>query len=346
MKTKVDYILIGQGLAGSILAMELVKRGKSILVFEPGKENSASNVAIGLVNPITGKRLVKSWLIDELIPTAISTYQSFESQFLNSFLQFSDIARVIPNQDIFEQWQPNFQKAIQEGYISSEIESYALQGKELPYFTIQKSFYLKTALLLKSVKQYLKEKKVLLEDAFDIDEIQQLSGKIQYKEIECKNIIFCEGAMGRLNPYFKKLPWNVNKGEVIDVKIDDYQFKKILKKNIFLVNEQTHCRVGATYDRENINEDLTQNALNYFDERLKLILDSNYQVTQHRAAIRPATRDRRPFLGHSQENKNILIFNGFGAKGVSLIPYFSRQFCDYLIDNKPFNLEANISRFL
>lgn len=345
MKQIVDYILVGQGLSGSILAMELIKRGKTILVFEPGKSNSASNVAIGLVNPITGKRLVKSWLIDDLIPTAIKTYQDYEQQFSKSFLQFSDIARVIPNQDIFEQWQPNFQQAVKEGYISSMIEEYSIESESWSYFTIQKTFYLRTALLLKCIREYLKVKESLFEDLFEIDKIQQTTDSIQYKNFECKKVIFCEGAQARFNPYFETLPWNVNKGEVIDIKIEDYNFKKILKKNIFVVNEKTHCRVGATYDRENINEELTQSALHYFDERLKLILESPYEVVKHQAAIRPATRDRRPFLGCSSKANNIMIFNGFGAKGVSLIPYFSKQFCNFLLFGKPFDTAANISRF-
>lgn len=345
MNKKVDYIIVGQGLAGSILAMELLKRDQSILVFDLYKENSASNVAIGLVNPITGKRLVKSWLIDDLIPKSISTYQELERKFSSSFIRFSDIARVIPNDDIFNQWKPNFDKAVEEGYISSQLGCYSSENRELPYFTIQKSFYLRTASLLSSIRTYLGSIHSLVEKSFNYSSIENHEDKVIYDGVECKKIIFCEGANGRFNPYFEELPWNVNKGEVIDIEHNQYRFNKILKKNVFLVNEETHCRVGATYDREHIDELPTQKALDYFSNRLEPILSSNYKTIKHQAAIRPATRDRRPFLGQSKKNKNSLIFNGFGAKGVSLIPYFSEQFSDYLQIGTSIHPEANINRF-
>ena len=55
---KVDYLIIGQGLAGSLLAWELIQRRCSVVVVDNGNEN-ASQIAAGLINPITGMRFVK-----------------------------------------------------------------------------------------------------------------------------------------------------------------------------------------------------------------------------------------------------------------------------------------------
>jgi glycine/D-amino acid oxidase-like deaminating enzyme len=69
------------------------------------------------------------------------------------------------------------------------------------------------------------------------------------------------------------------------------------------------------------------------------------EVIQHKYGIRPATTDRKPFLGKHPEHQSVYIFNGFGAKGVSLIPYFGQMMSDYIIESKPLFKEVDISRY-
>lgn len=48
--------IIGQGLAGTLLARALERCGREFLIFDPGHAESASRVGAGLVNPVTGER--------------------------------------------------------------------------------------------------------------------------------------------------------------------------------------------------------------------------------------------------------------------------------------------------
>jgi glycine/D-amino acid oxidase-like deaminating enzyme len=59
MPQQVDYLIIGQGLAGSLLSWELLQHGCSIHLIDNQQEN-ASQIAAGLINPVTGMRLVKN----------------------------------------------------------------------------------------------------------------------------------------------------------------------------------------------------------------------------------------------------------------------------------------------
>ncbi len=54
-----DFLIVGQGLAGSLLAWELMQRGAKVLIVDNGMPN-ASQVAAGLINPITGMRFAKT----------------------------------------------------------------------------------------------------------------------------------------------------------------------------------------------------------------------------------------------------------------------------------------------
>ncbi|MDQ3291058.1 MAG: FAD-binding oxidoreductase, partial [Bacteroidota bacterium] len=75
-----DFILVGHGLAGGILARTLSQESYKLAVFDTYKFNSASRVAAGLINPLAGKRFAKSWLAEKLVPYAIAFYQKLEQE--------------------------------------------------------------------------------------------------------------------------------------------------------------------------------------------------------------------------------------------------------------------------
>lgn len=76
---KVDFILVGQGLAGTLLSHELIRQGKSVLVFDDPDQPKASAVAAGLINPVVFRRMTKSWGLDEAFPAMESTYRQLEN---------------------------------------------------------------------------------------------------------------------------------------------------------------------------------------------------------------------------------------------------------------------------
>ena len=83
---KVDILIVGQGLAGSLLAWSLIQRGQTVCVVDDKHPNAASRVAAGLINPITGRRLVKSWNIDRFYPVAAQQYKALEKTFSQQLL--------------------------------------------------------------------------------------------------------------------------------------------------------------------------------------------------------------------------------------------------------------------
>jgi len=82
---KIDYLIVGQGLAGTCLALQLIKRKKSVLVFDEPEKNRASSVAAGLFNPVTGKMMTKTWKADKLFPYLHSFYSEAEELLKSKF---------------------------------------------------------------------------------------------------------------------------------------------------------------------------------------------------------------------------------------------------------------------
>ena len=74
-----DILIIGQGLAGTMLAWELERAGIAFEIADCGHEGAASAVAAGIINPITGRRLVKSWRYESWFPVARESYRALET---------------------------------------------------------------------------------------------------------------------------------------------------------------------------------------------------------------------------------------------------------------------------
>lgn len=60
MRTDAPVLIVGQGLAGTLLAWELERSGREFAIVDAGHAESASRVGAGLVNPVTGERWVSA----------------------------------------------------------------------------------------------------------------------------------------------------------------------------------------------------------------------------------------------------------------------------------------------
>jgi glycine/D-amino acid oxidase-like deaminating enzyme len=64
---EVEFLIVGQGLCGTWLSWYLQKENKTFLVIDKNEENTPSKISGGIINPVTGRRLVKVWLADEVL---------------------------------------------------------------------------------------------------------------------------------------------------------------------------------------------------------------------------------------------------------------------------------------
>ena len=74
-------------------------------------------------------------------------------------------------------------------------------------------------------------------------------------------------------------------------------------------------------------------------------MDIQYQCVSQEWGFRPTTPDRRPLLGRHPEQPAVIIFNGFGTKGVSLTPYFSDVLIRWMENGIPLNKLVDIERY-
>ena len=347
MTKLVDYLIIGQGLAGSLLGWELIKQGCRIHLIDNQKEN-ASQIAAGLINPITGMRLVKSNDIDTLLPSAKQTYRELSQFFQQDFYIEKSMQRIVrSNKELLK-----FEQRLQDNSYLEYLETNIKQAPDLiiaPLGIIQQkqTGYLLTQKLLSCLKNYLQEKQSYQVSQFDYQELQ-LSNHVTWHNITAKKIIFCEGYQAIHNPWFKYLPFQLAKGEILTLTTKQPIPSDMLNYGRWFIPLGHHqFRTGATFD--NITLD-TKPSLQGKSTLLKALsqvipnLDSA-TLTRQQANIRPTTLDKAAFIGQHPEHNNLYIFNGFGAKGSLQIPYYSQHLVQHLLNQHPIADKVNCQRY-
>ena len=300
------------------------------------------------MNPVTGRRVVKGWLIDQLIPSAKSTYERLEELFGVKFYHQRNVLRVLFSIKDENHWlektgDPLVEKYVIESNDYGLFKNKIIEGEALG--EVQYSAQVDMPLLLEKSKEYFADKNMMNVELFDYQQVKINDDSVSYKHFEAKKIIFCEEHQGRLNPWFGDLPFEVAKGEVLLVKIPGANFEKILKHKLFVVPLPNDIYwIGSTYDWDTIDDLPTEKKKQFLIKKLETVLTVPYEIIDHQAATRPSTFDRRPFLGLHPENPCLGIFNGMGTKGASLIPFFANQYVEFLLEGKTINPEANIDR--
>lgn len=346
---QVDYIIVGQGISGTFLSYYLKKNGKSILVLDKPLSNTASRIASGVINPVTGRRIVTTWMIDELLPFARNAYQEIGNLLDVTIVSETSVLEFHPTL----QMQEAFDSRLAEGaeYLS-EIKDHANWKKIFNYHfgagIVTPALHLDLQTLLSSYRYHLQQENLLLEDVFEESYLQHSEDGIQYKDIHAPKILFCDGVTGIQHPYFNKLPFAFNKGEAIIAEIPDLPSEYIYKQGLSLVpwnKEKQLFWIGSTYTWNYTDVLPTKE----FVEKVKFQLDNwlklPYTLLDHFAAERPANVERRPFVGLHPQFPNIGILNGMGTKGCSLAPYFAQQIVHHLENNTPIDPLADVGRF-
>lgn len=343
---KIDFLLIGGGIAGLSLGYRLKKAGKTVRIFDLPQENNSSRVAAGLFNPITGRKMVKTWKADQLFPEIVPFYQELEQLTGKEFLTVQKIYRPFLSIEEQNEWMGHsadlaFTPYLEAIYNKSQSASlYDNYGGVM----LKNSGWLQIPKFLDAMSDLLKEDMIF--EGFKEEELLKVEDGWHYGELEFEGLIYCNGLGAMKSTFFKFLPFAPVKGEILEVE-QVFNPDFIVNRGVFRVGLGPNLhRVGSTYKNDDLTVEPTEAAKLEILDRLKaLVNEPVIKVKSHKTGIRPATRDRKPFLGKHPLDKSVYIFNGFGAKGVSLVPYFSKLMTGYLFENTPIESEVDIARY-
>ena len=339
------FLIIGQGIAGTVLAWTLRKRGVQVCIADGNLPGSSSPVAAGIINPVTGKRFVKTWRFDEFYPAAMSAYQALEKELNVPVWSEQPIVRLLATPQESNDWSarcalPDYATHLGEPYDAGDWQGLVKPG--FRFGAIRQAARVDFPALLSASRQKAASSGDFLEMSVEYNAVEHLSQ-------EFDGIIFCEGYRAEANPFFPDLAWQIAKGEALLIRFPDNEvgvIGQMLKKTMTLVPVGNNLFwAGGSYQWHYRDLLPSEPEKNFILNHVSDMLSAPFEIIGHVAGVRPTVKDRRPLLGQSISHSNIFIFNGLGTKGALLAPYWAAHFSDHLLERKPLEKEVDIRRF-
>ncbi|MFN4080318.1 MAG: NAD(P)/FAD-dependent oxidoreductase [Saprospiraceae bacterium] len=337
-------LVVGHGIAGAMLAYFLKKKGADVCVWDAGMPESASRVAAGLVNPITGRRLSLSWRFAEFAPFARQTYLDIAKETgAEVWCDFS-ILRVMDNSETLNNWaaklaDPEFGVYAQACADAGEWRFFL--KKSAGYGRVNGAGRVDFPTLLHALARWHGQN--FERRSFVPSELPELLRNYD-------QIALCQGAAVAQCPFFGNLGWNPAKGEALLLRLDASSAplpRSAAKRQLILcpVGEGSFW-AGSNYDHRFAHAEPEPARRAQYVSMLEEMLDAPFEVVAHRAAIRPSVRDRRPVMGRHPDIAGLSVFNGMGSKGGLLAPFWANQFAERLLNDAPLSPEVGIGRWM
>jgi len=351
--TDYDYLLLGHGIAGAVLARELRGRGLRVLAYDDPRPDTASRVAAGLMNPVAGKRFALTWRAADTLPYAVAYYQALAAELGGGdFFQAAPILKVFGSAQEREQMLARALDDPWQGFVE-KIDPAPIErpGLLAPHggAWLRGGGHLRVEALLAALARQGRAEGWLREETFTWEHLVSDGTGVAYApgRLRARRVVCCQGAAALASPPFGWLPLTPNQGAVLDVAVPGLSAAQVLNRGAYVVpGQQTgQFRVGATYRWPPFAEAPDPADEQELAGRLAALTPLPFTVLGERRGVRPAVRDRRPLLGQHPALPWLSLFGGFGSKGVSLAPRLAALLADYLETGAELWPDVNLARY-
>ncbi|MEC7235368.1 MAG: FAD-dependent oxidoreductase, partial [Verrucomicrobiota bacterium] len=310
-------MIVGAGLAGCLLAWRFQQAGQRFLLIGSSAMPSAFRVAAGVINPVTGRWMTKTWNFDQVFPEAAETYRAIEQQFGIKVYHPIPEVRFCQNAQDLKRASRRMRNPRYQNVLSRMVAA----GEGAPEFNddfgtfhINQVAYVDLPLVVHTLRTLFVAQGQFRDENFVHSELKPATIGWQYRDLHAGKVIFCEGAAIQNNPWFKNLPLKPAKGETILCQSPTVRLPQKLyhHKKWFLPYPDGTFRIGATYDESDLSDAPTEAKK---DELLKAAHEAlkgthKIEVNAHLAGIRPVTLDSRPIIGAHQTKLGLYLING------------------------------------
>lgn len=349
MMHRVDVVMVGQGLAGTALAWHLLRRGRTVLVIDREAAVTSSRTAAGLITPVTGKRLARSWRWDELYPAAVAFYREIEAATGEQFFHQRPALRLFADQSE----RAEFEKragGVLRGLVRRADDIPAALAAPLGGFEMPTAARLDVPRCLDASRDHFRRQEAYLAAELEVPrDVELIAGGVRLPRlgVEARWLVLCRGFAPDADPWFGGVRFNAAKGEILDLRIPDLCEQRVVNRGVWLAPvAESVFRCGATYTWDELNCEPTAVGRAEIESRLRDFLRLPFEVIDHRAAVRPVIDAGFPVLGRHPEFPQLAYFNGLGSKGSLLAPFFADQLAACLLGERDVEPAVDVRRHL
>ncbi|WP_343329026.1 FAD-binding oxidoreductase [Polaribacter staleyi] len=344
---KIDYIIVGLGLAGLAFVEELIAAKKTFLVFEDDSQTS-SLVAGGVYNPVILKRFTPVWNAKEQLEVALPFYKGLEKKLNITVDQKFVIKKSFKSIEDQNNWFGALDKPKLVAYLDPKLDKNSYHGviADFSFGNVNETGRIDTEKLITAYRAYLASENHIRFEQFKHDELIIGKESINYKDIEASKIVFCEGFGIKQNPYFNYLPINEAKGELLTIHAPELNIDFLLKSTLFVMPlGDNNYKIGATFNWTDKTSDPSEEGKEELVEKLKKVITVPYTIVSQSAGIRPTVSGRRPLVGIHPDYANLIVLNGLGTRGVMIAPTVAKNLYNHLYNDESLDEEIDIVRF-
>lgn len=346
-------LILGAGLAGCTLAWRLQQAGQPFHLVGSSHLPGAAKVAAGIINPVTGRWMTKSWRFDDFAPEAADFYRAIEQQFALKLYHPLPAVRFCLNAEDAKRARrrsrnPRYANVLaQTETINSESSGFKNPHGKL---AISGAAYVDLPRLIDTLRAHFQSTGDYADRVFAYQDLAQNEIGWSYDGQCYQRVFCCEGAALSNNPWFHHLPLTPAKGETLLCHSDGLKLEQKLYHHgkWLLPYPDGSFRIGASYDENDLSPTPTDAAREQLSQAFQAMTETPHtlDILDQPAGIRPSTADARPFLGAHPTETGLYLFNGLGSKGASLAPTLSRELIEFIFNGTPLDPEADIRRFL
>ncbi len=346
---KVDYIIVGLGIAGVTFSKQLMDHNKSFVVIAD-RVPGATLKSGGIFNPVVLRRFTAP--VDT--PTFIDYANEFYSELqhlTNTNWRYSEqkVSRIFASIEEQNNWFAAADKRHLKPFLTPKLVANQNPhvNADFGFGEVSNSFRIDAFSFIQSFETFLKTRNNLLSEPFDYSALalNRNTYSWKYKHVEAKKIVFAEGVGITKNPFVSSPVIYPNKGEFLIIKSPELKANKILKGAVYIIPLGNDIyKVGATYSPNDLSSNSTIQAKIEIEGKLKKMISCNYEVIDQVVGVRPVTKDRQPVLGQIKEN--MYVFNGLGTRGFTRGPLYSKYLYDFIENKISLPSEKDISRFI
>jgi len=369
---RVDLLIFGQGLAGTLVAWQAHWRGLRVAIVDPGETETASRVAAGIINPITGRRLSQTWRLSELFPAAETFYARVAGDLGQAHYRRLPILRGLDLDGQPELWQRRldrndgdrelvFAEGAQE-MAQPDPDWFSPMGAR---FSTRVSGQLRVEAFLEASRDFFETSQHVVTDRLETPEqIADHPSGVAWNGIEAEVALLSTGAAPEGVPRGLKI--RRARGDVLQLALSGCPERRIVNRRgkWFLPPAEVNSSgrgiylAGSTYDWDGCDPSPTKEGRRIVENSLAGILAPEISrrlslpesdggiVVGHRSAFRPVVHGSRLVAGRDPIRSGLAYFNGLGSKGVLNAPLFAGQLVDHLFGGAPLDPEINLDSYL
>ncbi len=344
----VPVTIVGFGLAGALVATELLRRGRRLRIVDETLPGAASPVGPGQINPLATRRFRVGWKLDEALPAALDTYRAIEAACGEPLYRECPILRVVKDQAQAEDLENRRKEPETARWIRgpSPAEQQCIATRlRAPFgaFVTVGGGWLDVPRFLEVMRRALHSDPRVHWNPPETATLRNPSAALPASG----TTVWCEGWRARHNPLWRHMDHNPAKGEWMRVRLCEPLGVKVIVNGpcwILPLPDGT-ARVGATYAWSSFEAGPSADARVTLVKNLAATYSGAFEILSQHVGVRPIVRDTRPVAGRHPKHPEHWILNGLGSKGALYGPWAARLLADAMEAGAALPREIDAARF-